>query len=194
MRRVSITLCFILAVCISFAQTKADHLTFKGVPLDGALGEYVSKMKKAGFVLLKTGEGIAMLKGDFAGHKDCRVGVSTLKQKDLVHKIGVVFPDRDTWSGLAGDYYALKEMLTEKYGKPSLVLEDFNTRNPPRDASSRMFEVQFDRCVFHSIWDTENGEIELSIDHDGVTSCFVKLLYIDKVNSAKVKKHAIDDL
>ena len=186
-----------LAVLVSFAQTKADsskHLTFKGVPLDGTLDQYVVKMKQNGFTHINTNDGMAMLQGDFAGYKDCYVGVSTLKQKDLVHKIGVIFPDRDTWSALSGNYSNLKQMLTEKYGKPTETVEKFDGYSQPKDDNSKMFEVKFDRCKYYSIWATDKGDIQLSIDHNSVTSCFVKLVYFDKVNSDTIKKQALDDL
>jgi hypothetical protein len=197
MKRILTTVFLSLTICIAFAQTNTDsskHLTFKGVPLDGTLDQYVSKMKQNGFKHISTNDGIAMLQGDFAGYKDCYVGVSTLKQKDLVHKIGVLFPEKDTWSTLSGNYFNLKQMLTEKYGKPSEVVEKFDTYSEPRDDHSKMYEVQFDRCKYYSNWETDKGEIQLSIDHNSVTSCFVKLVYFDKINSATVKKQAIDDL
>jgi len=59
-----------LTICAAFAQTKTDsslHLTFKGVPLDGTLDQYVVKMKQNGFKHISTKDGIAMLQGDFAG-------------------------------------------------------------------------------------------------------------------------------
>ncbi|WKK59304.1 hypothetical protein [Sphingobacterium sp. BN32] len=193
MKTFFLTLTFALTTMLTFAQT-SEHLSFKGVPIDGTLDEYVSKMKKSGFSHLATEDGIAILKGDFAGYKDCTVGVSTLKQQDLVHKIAVIFPDKDTWSRLSTNYFDLKQMLTEKYGKPSDVVEKFDGNSQPRDDNSKMYEVKFDRCKYYSIWETDAGEIQLSIDHNSVTSCFVKLAYFDKINSAKIKAKAIDDL
>ena len=32
-------------VATAFAQEESEHLTFKGVPIDGTLNEYVAKMK-----------------------------------------------------------------------------------------------------------------------------------------------------
>ena len=55
-------------------------------------------MKQNGFTHIGTEDGVAMLKGDFASYKNCIVGVATLKQKDLVSKITVIFPECDTWS------------------------------------------------------------------------------------------------
>lgn len=175
------------------AQT-SEHLSFKGVPIDGTLNEYVSKMKQNGFTHIQTEDGTAILNGDFAGYKDCTVGVATLKQKDLVYKIAVIFPDKDTWSRLSTNYFDLKEMLTEKYGKPSDVVEKFEGYSQPNDDHSKMNKVKFDNCKYYSIWETDKGEIQLSIDHNSVTSCFIKLAYFDKINSAKIKAKAIDDL
>jgi hypothetical protein len=197
MKKSFIILFLCLSVSICYAQIKGDtssHLSFKGVPIDGTLDQYVSKMRQSGFKLLRTEDGVAMLQGDFAGYKDCYVGVSTLKQKNLVYKIGVVFPNRDTWSALSGNYFNLKQMLTEKYGDPSDVVEKFDTYSQPDDDNEKMYEVQFDRCKYYSIWNTDKGEIQLSIDHESVTSCFVTLIYFDKINGAIIKKQAIDDL
>ena len=137
MRTLFLTLIFAFMTMQTFAQT-SEHLSFKGVPIDGTLNEYVSKMKQNGFTYIKTEDGTAILNGDFAGYKDCTVGVATLKQKDLVHKIVVIFSDKDTWSRLSTNYFDLKAMLTEKYGKPSDVLEKFDGNSQPRDDNSKM--------------------------------------------------------
>lgn len=96
MKTYFLTLTFVLTTMLIFAQT-SEHLTFKGVPIDGTLSEYVTKMKQSGFNLIKTEDGFAMLEGDFASYKDCKIGVGTLKQKDLVSQIVVFFPECDTW-------------------------------------------------------------------------------------------------
>lgn len=189
-----LTLIFALTTMLTFAQT-SEHLSFKGVPIDGTLDEYVSKMKQKGFTHIGTEDGTAILNGDFAGYKDCYVGVSTLNQKDLVHKIAVIFPERETWSTLSGNYFDLKKMLTEKYGKPSDVVEKFEGSSySQKDDNSKMYEVKMDRCKYYSIWLTDKGEIQLSIEHESVVRCFVRLVYFDKINSEIIKAKAIDDL
>ncbi len=199
MKKVFTLLFFTVTVMTGFAQIKSDssiHLTFKGVPINGTLDEFVLKMKKSGFTHTTTKDGIAILEGDFASYKSCIVGVSTLKTKDLVSKIAVLFSDRDTWSTLSSNYFILKEMLTEKYGKPSDVVEKFDvpSHSQPKDDESKMYKVKFDNCKYNSTWQTDKGEIQLSIDHESVTRCFVKLAYFDKINSETVKKQALDDL
>jgi hypothetical protein len=178
-------------------QAKVDssaHFTFKGIPIDGTLSEYVSKMKQSGFIHLGTEDGVAMLKGDFAAYKNCIVGVTTLKHKDLVSKIAVIFPACDTWSFLSANYFSLKEMLTEKYGEPSDCVEKFQSYSEPEDDNSKMHYVEFDNCKYYTTYRTDKGDIQLSIEHDGVTSCFVQLAYHDKINGDIIKAEAINDL
>jgi hypothetical protein len=188
----------VMTSVISFAQNpqnndSSSHLTFKGVPIDGTLNEYVFKMKQNGFTHVGTEDGVAILEGDFAGYKDCTVGVTTLKQQDLVSKITVIFPERDTWAFLSSNYFSLKEMLTEKYGEPAECVERFDTYVEPRDDGDKMHQVEMDRCKYYTIYKTGKGNIQLSIYHDSSRSS-VGLSYFDKINGDAVKAKAMDDL
>ncbi len=187
------TLIFVSTTMLTFAQ-QPEHLSFKGIPIDGTLKEYVSKMEKSGFSHLITEDGSALFQGDFAGYKDCYVGVNTYQQIDIVNKVVVFFPDRDTWSNLSGNYFNLKEMLTEKYGKPSDVVEEFDGYSKPRNDNSKMIAVLTDRCIYYSIWETNVGEIQLSIENISFQRSFVKLGYYDKINSEIIRAKALDDL
>ena len=184
----------IVSTCAQKKSESNEHMTFKGVPIDGTLNEFVSKMKNSGFNHVGVENGIGILKGDFAGYKGCVVGVATLKQKDLVSKITVIFPKSDTWSSLSSDYFYLKELLTEKYGEQSEVVEKFDTRTEPRDDNSKMYEVKMDRCKYYTTYETEKGSIQLSIDHEGVISSYVTLSYFDKINGKIIREKAKRDL
>ena len=193
MKTFFLTITFAFTTIFSIAQT-SEHISFKGVKIDGKLDEYVSKMKQNGFTHLGTEKGNAILNGDFAGYKNCNVGVSTLSQNDLVYKISVLLPEQDKWSGLSSNYFELKQMLIEKYGNPTDVVEKFDGYSEPKDDNRKMYEVKFDRCKYYSIWRTEKGQIKLAIDHSESSTCMVKLLYFDKINSDKIKAKAKDDL
>ncbi len=190
-----LTTLFLLLTIMSFAQIqKTEHLSFKSVPIDGTLTEYVLKMKQNAFSHIETEDGTAILKGDFAGYKECTVKVSTLKQKDLVYTVAVQFPKKETWSTLFGNYSDLKGMLTEKYGEPSNVLEKFDTYSQPKDDNKKMLEVRMDRCKYNSVWQTDKGNIELSIVYEGLSSSVVRLAYLDKANGEIIRQKAKDDL
>ena len=176
-----------------FAQSN-DHMTFKGVPIDGSLSDFIIKMKQKGFTHLGAQDGVAIFSGEFAAFKDCTIGAVSSKSTNTVSKVAVMFPNCDTWSQLYGNYSRLKEMLTQKYGEPTKSIEKFDTYSEPRDDNMRMYEVRMDRCVYVATWETEKGDIELIIDHADYSSCFVKLSYWDKINTEKVTSSAIDDL
>lgn len=191
---IAISLMISLISLTSLAQTESPHLSFKGVPIDGTLNEYVQEMKKKGFDYVGTEDGIAILQGDFAAYKGCTIGVATLKQTDLVSKISVIFPDCTTWSLLANNYFTLQEMLTEKYGKPAEVVEEFQSYAEPKDDDSKMNNVKLDRCKYFTTYETEKGSIQLSIEHNSVFSCFVLLSYFDKINGDIIRAKAMEDL
>jgi hypothetical protein len=196
MKKIFSTLFLIVTISNASGQIGSDsskHLTFKGIPIDGTLAEYVAKMKRNGFTLKSTEDGIAILIGDFASYKKCLVGVSTLRQKNLVNKIAVIFPGHDIWSSLLTNYLSLKELLTEKYGSPSECVEKFQSYTP-EDDGSKLLQVKLGACEYYAIYETGKGTIQLSIEHDGITGCFVKLAYFDKINSEAIKKEALSDL
>ena len=192
--KIRLVILMLSIVTITLKAQTAEHLKFKGVPIDGTLEAYTEQMSLNGFILTSSQNGAALLSGDFAGFKDCEVGVSKLNQKNLVYKISVKFLDKSTWGGLNGDYQSLKSMLTEKYGKPTKELAKFETSYIPNNDNDRFYEVGTDKCKYFSIWETSNGIIQLSIDHISVISHFVKLDYFDKINGEIIKAKAIDDL
>ena len=198
MKKLIVSFAFVLIALTSYAQNSSKHLTFKGVPIDGTLSEYVTKMKSAGFSHIGTKDGVALLSGEFAGYRDCMIGVETLKKQNTVYEIAVLFPTQNTWRGLSYDYTKLKSMLSKKYGEPEECVEKFI--NTPiyiniNDDNDKMREVEDNHCKYYSIFTVENGTISLSIEYDGVlVGSRVKLWYSDKINSAAFEEAAINDL
>jgi len=176
------------------AQTQENpHLTFKGVPIDGTLSEYVAKMKLNGFTVVASEPGMSMLQGDFAGYKDCFVGVVTMKQKDLVSRIKVLFPDRDDWASLYGNYLNLKEMLIQKYGQPAEVVEEFPSNSTVTNESLKYMYAKGGECNYFTAFETPKGRVSLRIDNTD-SRCIISLTYTDKINGEIMKANAIDDL
>ena len=191
MKKLILTL-MLLAGLTTMAQT--GHMTFKGVPIDGNLNTVVSKLKQKGFTMVHSENGVAMMTGDFASFKNCTVVVSE-HETGVVNRVSVIFPDKYTWVSLYNDYSKLKNMLIEKYGEPVVVEEVFqNQSSYGFDDNDRIHEVRMDRCSYGCAWVTENGGIELRIEHNVMIGCYVFLLYLDSKNEAKVHSSAIDDL
>ena len=180
---------------INISSTETQHLTFKGVPIDGTLKEYVEAIKKAGFIYKeKTSDGGAILTGDFAGYKNCRIKVSTLHNCDVVNKIFVQFPDKETWSSIISDYEQLKTMLRQKYGKPKNYSEKF-TSYVSNSNGLKMHALRDGEYEWYTTFSTELGDVELSIiEGTQYMTGAVMITYYDRINSDKVNNAAMDDL
>ena len=191
MKKLLISLFVILYTTIGQAQ---EHLTFKGVPIDGTLDTYVANMKKAGFTFIGEDDGIALLRGDFAGYRNCTIGVVTLKSIDIVNRISVLFDSHQDWNNIYVNYSSLKEMLTTKYGKYADCVEKFEGYSEPRDDNGKMHELTMDKCKFYTIWETDKGSIELEIIKGNLGGGMVRLTYWDNINTMSVQEKAMDDL
>ena len=194
MKKIIITLSLLMVLMTSSFAQSSEHLKFKGVPIDGTLNEYISKMKQAGFQLVGTDDGVALLEGEFAGYRGCLIAVSTLKSVNVVNTIGVVFPARDNWSSLEGDYEHLKSMLTEKYGEPSDVVEKFQGYGDHQTDQEKWINIMTDNYTWYTIFETENGDIQLSLEKGDYGEYFVLLKYFDKINTEAVRSAAMEDL
>ena len=186
----------LLFAVFSFATIRAqEHLAFKGVPIDGTLDTYVANMKKAGFTYLGNEDGIALLQGDFAGFRNCKIGVVTLESMDIVNRISVLFDTHDNWSDLYDNYSSLKEMLTKKYGEYDECIEKFDGYEP-RDDGMRMVCLCRDRCKYYTTWETDKGTIELDIIKRSARGLggAVGLHYWDRINTDLVQEKALEDL
>ena len=157
------------------------------MPIDGTLTEFVSKLKQKGLTHIGTEDGTAILKGDFAAYKNCTVAAIALKQKNLVAKVGVMFPSLETWSSLSNNYFSLKEMLPKKYGEPDVCIEEFKTK-------IIQHEVRMNRCKYVTGYTTEKGDIELQIKGSFTDGCYVTLIYFDKINGEVIEAEAMEDL
>lgn len=193
MKKLILSLCCTIISLVTFAQTESEHLTFKGIPIDGSLDSFVQKLKTQNLTYIGEENGTAILTGEFAAYKDCTIGIVSLKQKDLVCKAAVIFPSCETWSSLSDNYFTIKDMLSQKYGEPAVCVEEFQSYGPDDD-QMKMIYVKSDRCKYQTSFETSKGSIQLSISHQDYENCFVLLEYFDKINGEVVSNEAMDDL
>ena len=85
-------------------------------------------------------------------------------------------------------------MLTQKYGEPSEVIEEFQTYSEPRSDDMKLLYLKTDKCKYETSFVCENGVIILKMAHIGYDSCFVVLTYYDSINTKLATGSAIDDL
>lgn len=184
-------LSLLLAVCtVCAAQT--NHMKFKGIPMEGTLQAFTTKLKAKGLTPVGIQDGVSMLKGEFAGYKNCTIG-AVADKSGMICKVIVIFPEMDKWGDLEKCYENYKSMLTEKYGNP-VKCEEYFSEGYNEDASSKMYGVEFDKYKYYSVFSCDEGEIQLEISHNGISSCYVMLSYFDNANQNELRKQIMDDL
>lgn len=169
------------------------HMKFKGVEIDGTPQEFVQKLKEKGFTYIGKEGSSDILYGDFAGYNECVIGVASYADK--VAKVTVIISDdSNSWSLLYGKYSSLKEMLTQKYGKPSVDKEEWQGyRGKPNNDNSCLYELRMNRANIGSEFKTPAGDIELVILSIKMQCC-VMLTYYDSINYNDARNSAIEDL
>lgn len=189
MKRIFITLAMSLVVLGLCAQ---EHLSFKGIPIEGSMSSFSQKLKAKGFTLLDSDNNIVMFTGDFTG-REVTVGVQATSDGRNVFGVVVLFPESDEWNILVNTYGYYKDLYTRKYGEPSVCKE----KNPARSDTNvaLMAEVNQGTVVYGSAWEVSGGTIELSIEkgsrpYEGV----VAIKYRDSKNMEEKINKDLDDI
>ena len=124
MKRFLFLMISILFAYSTYAQQESEHLTFKGVPIDGSLASFTAKLKAEGFKMETIDGNAALMRGDFSG-ETCDIAIYSTENARNVYRVMVVFPETSTWASLESDYNKYKSSLTKKYGKPTSSTEKF---------------------------------------------------------------------
>lgn len=191
MRRLISLFAFMIITLTSYAQTNSEHLTFKGIPIEGSMNTFCQKLKAKGFTSIGRENNLALFTGNFTG-QDATIGVKATDDGKNVFAITVIFDSSGEWNTLIDTYNYYKDLYTRKYGKPTISKE----KNPAHSDSntSLMAEVYQGTVVWGSLWEVTGGDIELSIEktsriYEGV----VVIRYRDSINiEAKIQKDLED--
>ena len=189
MRSIVLAFLFVLAN-LSFAQT--GHLSFKGIPIDGHITSFVSKMEASGFEkkAINDNGNCAIMTGIFAG-KSCSIVVLATQKTCTVSKVIAITSEYVSWTSLKFDYESFKDLYVTKYGNPLKKYEFFGDPYYEGDG----YELQAlrkDKCFYASFFETENGNIAIMLSSDAK----IKFVYEDKQNMeilVKEKKNKVLD-
>jgi hypothetical protein len=188
MKRILLTLALSLIVVGAFAQ---EHLSFKGIPIEGSMTSFCQKLQTKGFTKIGSNNNITMFVGDFTG-RQTSVGVASTDDGKNVHSVVVIFDSSNEWNTLVSTYDYYKDLYIRKYGEPSASKEN----NPSRGDSntSLMYELLQGRVTWGSVWDVTGGMIELSITKaNDYSNGMVVIKYRDAQNvEAKIQNDLND--
>ena len=190
----AIVLMFSLAV---HAQYNGNHIKFLGIPLGQQLHMFVFHLKQKGFkddkflnsLWAGTGDNIYSMNGLFMGVNNQSISIHYTSSK-IVNEVSVMY-DHKSWNSAYKQYWKIKSMLTQKYGKPNKSVEKFS--NPiPKDDRGKIKAIQTEKGKYTSTYNVDSGIIEIKIDcYNNTNESNVVLSYED--SSIKERK-PIDDL
>ncbi len=187
MTRIVITLMVLFAAINATAQ---EHLSFKGIPIEGSMTKFCQKLKAKGFTQFGRDNNVTIFTGDFTG-RQATIGVGATDDGKSVHSVIVIFDESDEWNTLVSTYDYYKSLYTRKYGEPSACRE----YNPSYRNSniSLMYELGQGTVTYASAWVVTGGTIELSIDKSGDSDGVVIIRYRDAQNvETKIQKDLED--
>ena len=168
-----------------------EHLSFKGIPIEGSMTAFCQKLKATGFTSIGSENNLTLFTGDFTG-RNATVGVTATDDGKDVFAVVVLFDPSGEWNALINTYDYYKDLYTRKYGKPSISKE----KNPALSDSNTalMAEVHQGTVVYGSAWEVTGGDIQLSIEKSsGVYKGMVMIRYRDSQNvEAKIQNDLND--
>ena len=172
----------------SIEEQNLGHFKFKGIPINGKLNEFVSKLEKKGFVVLKTTEIDAILSGRFTGEA---VHIFVQAGSKNVYGVTVMYTEKPTWMSIKAQYFRVKSMLTSKYGDPIESVEQFDSPDY-EESGLELFGLSEGKCTYMANFGSKekNGMIRISISPEAN----LVLNYADAINYLSISKEAQDDL
>ncbi len=170
----------------------AEHLKFKGIPIDGTPQEFVKELVTKGFHDPFEHNGVWIVEGPFAGYNNTRVYVSSTN--NLVFAVSAYIDFSDNWPPVKAAYERLKSSLASKYGVKPQVEEYF-----PSDLSegSGLEYLAFidNRASYLSVFNVPHGIIKLTITRLKEADGFeILLAYFDTANGLSCYDNLEDDL
>lgn len=176
-----------IAIC-GFAQ---EHLSFKGIPIEGSMTSFCQKLKAKGFTQIDCDHNSTLFTGDFTG-RQATISVGASDDGKSVYSVVVFFDPSKEWKTLVSTYSYYKDLYTRKYGEPAASRENIPESSDPN--WQLMYDLEQGTITYTSNWIVSGGEIDLSITkssghHEGM----VMICYRDSQNvNAKIQKDLED--
>lgn len=176
-------------------NTTSKHLTFKHIEIDGKAQKFIGRLSENGFKIAHNYNNEnrgAILRGTFAGIKDCRIIVSGTAKSQIVWSVSVDFCFSNNWDFLKNFYFQYKNKLEMKYGIPKQCYEDFFTVLWPdcyEGDGHEIKDISTMSASYTSYFETIGGTVALWIYSTKLEkNGYLRLQYIDAINSEVAKK------
>lgn len=189
MKKIIAVLISVFVVIDIMAQ---EHLSFKGIPIEGSMTEFCQKLKAKGFTSIGTKDNSSLFSGNFTG-RNATVIVAATDDGKNVFSVGVLFDPSEEWNTLVNTYDYYKDLYARKYGSPT-----FSKENNPAHSDNNsilMNELYQGTVVYGSLWEVPGGDIELSIEKTSrYCEGLVMIRYRDSQNMETKIQKDLDDI
>ena len=165
-------------------------IKFKGVTLGAPLREVLPQLEKD-FDYVMSYKGYTILKGKFAGYRDCSIYLNAEDEDEIVSVVSVYLPATNNWNTLYTQYCILKSSLTEKYGEPKECEEDLIGRRHNKILDLIYGGISCKATFSASVF----GEVKLELfGYENTKEGTVYLMYYDKLSMKKQGEADAEDL
>ncbi len=194
MKKILTAIAFVLLSC-SMLNAQEGHLKIKGIPIEGNLSTFMSKLKATGLKAASFG-GVECLEGKFAGTSDCYFLFGASQTSKTVFRVAVIMPEETSWRSLKGQYESVKDNYSSKYGN-GRSYEWFDSPYYEGDGYE-MQALKKDKCNYTTFFDAPGGSIKIEIQSWAPSAGIVLITYEDEKGMAiaKAENNAIvnDDI
>lgn len=170
-------LALMFSCMLTLTVSAQEHLTFKGIPIDGALTEFVNKLQDIGFNVNSSSSDFAQIKGEFSG-RICEIYILASPISNTTCQVSVILEESDNWFDIRTTYDDYKKLLTSKYGTGRSI-ENFVSPYYEGDGYE-MTAIRKNKCQFFTRYELPNGNVVLGAA--SIKDGSVVLMYTDKIN------------
>lgn len=172
---------------LEFEKKGIPHFTFRDIPINGPLNQFITQLKKQNFTVINITNKDAILTGKFTGED---VNMLVQASSKSVYGVTVMFDKKDSWKSIKTQYENVKSILTEKYGEPIEVIEKFDDSYYDK-SGLQLLALKDDKYTFMVNFRTSNanGMIRLSISNDAN----LIINYIDAINFLKARSEVFKE-
>lgn len=167
---------FCLFIASLFAQNPAlSTPKFKGIEITGTVEQFGNKLSEQGFTSKEDFRTI--YSGHFAGMNDCLIFLVPVENSNDIATVVVAFGlniseygninGYDTWEKILNDYVYFKDLLTEKYGEPTIKNIGFSEDAFTATSTLKLHSVKEGQCEYFTQWgdgDVDKMVVKLSIE------------------------------
>ena len=169
---------------VVFSTSAQEHLKIKGIPIDGNVTTFISKLKNAGLknnAKYSEALGRTILSGDFAVLHNCNWAFLSTKN-GTVCKVIIMSESYTGWLNCKSKYNEMKELLCTKY---ELVDSYEYFRNPYYEGDGyELSALSQEKGDWQCFFNCEEGAINLSLEATDSREGYITISYEDHKNMA----------